>query len=427
VSGDRRFVGLVLLWQIAASSCYYTIFAATPFFREAFSLSGVALGAIVAVLTLGYTLFLVPVGTLIDARGERPVLLVGLALLAVGAAAVTVAPAYLAVLAVVIALGAAYASAIPGTNKAILEGVGTAHRNFALGIKQVGVTAGSAISAVVVTGLAGSWREGFLAIAAFAIAVNGLFFFAYRSRRPGSRAASERTDAETDDPGTDDRTSDTDADRTEPGEMGERADDEGGTLAALRRLVGYRAYRRLTAAGFFLGAALFTTVGYTVLYVAESVGTSIAFGGGVLAAVQVGGSAGRIGAGWLGDTLPGSERRATVRVLLAQTALGTVLLLGVTRVGSRLAALVAFSLLGVCVLGFTGIYYSCLGTLVPEGRIASATAGGQIALNGGALFAPPTFGLLVDSAGYDAGWGLLAVCGTIATALLLAVERGTDG
>jgi MFS family permease len=425
MSGERRFVGVVLLWQIAASSCYYTIFAATPFFQAVFSLSGVALGAIVTVLTLGYTLFLVPVGTLIDARGERPVLLVGLTLLAVGAAAVTVASSYLAVLAVVIALGAAYASAIPGTNKAILEGVGTPHRNFALGVKQVGVTAGSAISAVVVTGLAGSWREGFLAIAGFAIAVNTVFFFAYRSRRPESGADNGRTDAETDGSGMGHRASDTD--RTEPGEKGERTDGEGSTLATLQRLVGNRAYRRLTAAGFFLGAALFTTVGYTVLYVAESVGTSIAFGGGVLAAVQVGGSAGRIGAGWLGDTLPGSERRATVRVLLAQAAFGTALLLGVTRVGSRLAALVAFSLLGVCILGFTGIYYSALGTLVPEGRIASATAGGQIALNGGALFAPPTFGLLVDSAGYDAGWALLAVCGTIATVLLLAVERGADG
>ena len=83
-----------------------------------------ALGAIIAVLTLGYTLFLVPVGTLMDARGERSVLLVGLTLLAVGAGAVTVTPSYPAVLAVVIALGAAYASAMPGTNKAILEASG---------------------------------------------------------------------------------------------------------------------------------------------------------------------------------------------------------------------------------------------------------------------------------------------------------------
>ena len=124
MGGDRRFVGVVLLWRIAASSRYYTVFAATPFFREAFSLSGVALGAIVAVLTLGYILFLVPVGTLIDARGKRSALLIGLTLLAVGAGAVTVAPSYPAVLAVVIALGAAYAGAMSGTNKAILEASG---------------------------------------------------------------------------------------------------------------------------------------------------------------------------------------------------------------------------------------------------------------------------------------------------------------
>ena len=117
-------------------------------------------------------------------------MLVGLTLLAVGAGAVTVAPSYPAVLAVVIALGAAYASAMPGTNKAILAGVGAPHRNFALGIKQVGVTAGSAISAVVVAGLAGSWSEGFLAIAGFAITVSTLFFPRLSlpaSRRPGSQ------------------------------------------------------------------------------------------------------------------------------------------------------------------------------------------------------------------------------------------------
>ena len=58
-----------------------------------------------------------------------------------------------------------------------------------LGIKQVGVTAGSAISAVIVTGLAGSWRDGFLAIAGFAITVSTLFFRLSlpASRKPGSQ------------------------------------------------------------------------------------------------------------------------------------------------------------------------------------------------------------------------------------------------
>lgn len=406
---DARLVTLVLAWQVAASSCYYTVFAATPFFRDAFSLSGIAVGAIVTVLTVGYTIFLLPVGAVIDDRGEQSVLLVGLCGLAVCAGAITVAPSYPLLLGCVVCLGAAYASAMPGTNKAILEGIGAERRNLALGIKQVGVTAGSAISALLVTGAVGHWQNGFLLVASAALVVNAIFFVAYRPQHAkGGSTASETLERDggngADEPsksqGTDER-----------------------TLVTLRRLLARRSYRRLTAAGFFLGATLFTTVGYTVLYVADSIGASIAFGGVVLAVVQVAGSAGRVGAGWLADRLPGPERLVTTRVLLGQAVLGTLLLGGMTLIDSRGAALAGFALLGVFVLGFTGLYYSCMGTLVPTARIGSATAGGQMALNAGALVAPPTFGLLIDWASYDVAWLLLAACGAVATVLLVGLER----
>jgi hypothetical protein len=47
-----RTVSLVTLWQVAASICYYTVFAATPFFRSSFGLSRFAVGLVVSVLTL---------------------------------------------------------------------------------------------------------------------------------------------------------------------------------------------------------------------------------------------------------------------------------------------------------------------------------------------------------------------------------------
>jgi MFS transporter, ACS family, hexuronate transporter len=416
---DTRFVALVLAWQVAASSCYYTIFAATPFFRQAFSLSGLATGAIVTVLTLGYTAFLIPVGGVIDGRGERTVLLVALCGLVIATVAVTVVSSYPALLVVLVGLGAAYASAIPGTNKAIMDGVASGRRNFALGIKQVGVTAGSAISALIVTGIGGSWRTGFLVIAAIAVGINAIFYYAYRSRGPNGTTVT-RTD------GAGEKTSQRSVTPEERGDRDRGDEDNESTLAALGDLFAYRSYRRLTAAGFFLGATLFTTVGYTVLYVSESIGATVAFGGVVLACVQGGGSVGRIGAGWLGDRLPGSEGQATLRVLLAQAALGTVAILVVTQVDSGLTSLVAFGVLGLFVLGFTGIYYSCMGALVPSDRIASATAGGQIALNAGAVFAPPAFGFLVDSTGYEIAWGFLACCGAIATGLLLSIARNLD-
>jgi hypothetical protein len=47
-------------------------------------------------------------------------------------------------------------------------------------------------------------------------------------------------------------------------------------------------YRSLTAAGVCFGAGLFTPTGYTIFYVDEAVGASIAFGGlALLAAVFV--------------------------------------------------------------------------------------------------------------------------------------------
>jgi hypothetical protein len=125
-----------------------------------------------------------------------------------------------------------------------------------MGIKQVGVTAGSGISALIVTGLAGVlfWQAGFVVAAGVGFVVAALFALFYRG-------------------------SDTSGAATYP------------DFQALSR---NRPYRALVAAGFFLGAALFTTTGYTVLYVHEAIGASVVFGGVALALVQVFGSASRL-------------------------------------------------------------------------------------------------------------------------------------
>lgn len=379
-----RTVAIVTLWQVAASICYYTVFAATPFLRDSFGLSSFRVGLVVTTLTLGYAAFLFPFGAAIDAFGEKRPLVAGLVGLAVGVVVVTLARSYPTLLLAVFFLGAMYGTAIPGTNKAIYSRIREGRTNFAMGVKQVGVTAGSGISAVLVTGIASTrvgWHGGFLLAAGFGVLVAALFAARYR----------------------------------DGGGSGELSmPDVGG-------LVGFRPYRLLAAAGLFLGACLFTTVGYTILYVHEHVGTPVAFAGVVLAVVQAAGSVGRVASGWLGDALPGSPQRRTAGILLAQTAGCVAALAAVTLIGSPLAALVAFAVLGFFVLGFTGMYYSTMGTLVPAGEMGSATAGGQLTLTAGALVAPPAFGHLVDAAGYRSAWLLLAALGCVAAALVAPI------
>jgi len=109
----------------------------------------------VTTLTLGYAIFLLPVGALTDRFGERRTLSLGLIGLSAGMLLVAGAPTYALLLAAVFLLGSVYSTAMPGTNKAVYDSVAPGRQNMAMGIKQVGVTGGSGISALLVTGLAG--------------------------------------------------------------------------------------------------------------------------------------------------------------------------------------------------------------------------------------------------------------------------------
>ncbi|MEF8843795.1 MAG: MFS transporter [Haloarculaceae archaeon] len=337
-----RIVGVVTVWHIAASVCYYAVYAGTPLFRDAFELSGLEIGVVVAALTLGYAVFLLPFGVATDRFGEHRTLTGGLAGVALGVLAVAVAPTYPWLLVAAFLLGSMYGSATPGTNKAIFDRIDPERQHRAIGIKQVGPTVGSAVGAVLVTGLAGAflWQSGFLVAAVVGLTTAVGFFLVYRGAE-GVEATSP------DCPG----------------------------------LLSNRTYVVLLPAGICLGGAFYTTTGYTVLFVEESVGATVATGGLVLAALQVASSAGRVGAGTLADVLPGAPRVRTSSVLVVQAAGGGILYLMLPLAGTTLAASAVFVGLG--------------------------------------LFVPPTFGYLVDTSGYPAAWGFLGGLSFVAAGLVL--------
>lgn len=385
---NGKLIALVTGWQVTASVCYYALFASTTVLRDAFGLSRFLVGVLVTLAMLGYTVSLFPVGAAVDGAGEKPVMVAGLLALSAGVVGVALAPTVALLFVAAVCLGAAYATAIPATNRAIVANVPTAIRGRALGIKQVGVTAGSGLAALLVVTAApalATWHAGFFAAGLLGVVVLIVFVISYDGK-PG-------------------------------GEW---------TLPDFEGLRTNRAYVTLAAAGFFLGAALFTTVGYTTLYLTDGVGASVALAGMGFAVMQVTGSAGRVVAGGLADRLEDGEghAHASTTVLLGQAALGVLLLaaLGLP----DLTPLVAFVLVagvGATVLGFTGLYYASMTALVPDDEVGAATAGGQTTLNAGALLAPPAFGWLADTFTFGTGWLLLAGSVAVGTALLVFVRR----
>jgi predicted MFS family arabinose efflux permease len=374
-------VGLVAGWQSMASVCFYAIFAATAFVRADFGLSRTLVGVTITVTMLGYTLLLFAMGAAVDGYGERRVMVGGLLVLAFGAVGIAVAPSYPLLLLSLLLVGGAYATAMPATNRAVLAVAPSGRRNLVMSIKQVGVTVGSGLGAVLVTWMAATrfgWRGGFLVAAAVASVVALAFGHWYRG------------------------------------------DGGNGSLGVpdVRSLLARPGYRVLVAAGFFYGAAILTTTAYVVLYLTESIGAAAGVAGTVLALVQVTGSVGRLGGGALVDRLPTHDARASAAVLFGQSALGVACLAGVTAVDTDLVAVVGFATLGLFVFGIPATYYACMTALVPEDRVGEATAGGQLTINAGGLAAPPAFGYLVDTAGYTSGWLTLAGGLAVAAALV---------
>lgn len=370
VSRFWRIVTAVTVWHVAASVCYYTVYAGTPLFRSAFELTGLEVGIVIAALTLGYAVSLLPFGIATDRFGEKPTLTVGLVGLSLGVFGVAIAPTYPLLLVAAFLLGSMYGSATPGTNKAIFDRIEPDRQHRAIGIKQVGPTVGSAVGALLVTGAAGAlfWQFGFLAAGAVGIATAAVFLRAYRRSGPGEATSPD-----------------------------------------FRALSSNRPYLVLLLAGACLGAAFYTTTGYVTLFVGDSVGTSVAVAGTVLASTQVAGSIGKVAVGTLADVLPGPARVRTGGILAVQAAGGGVLYFVLPSAGTAIAAGVVFAGIGVLVLASTGLYYSCLSTLVEEEKLGAASAAGQLAVTVSGLFAPPAFGYLLDVSGYAAAWSLLGV------------------
>ena len=380
-----RLVGTITGWQVTASVIYYSVYVATPFFKQTYGLTAFEVGLTITALTVSYAIFLLPLGAMVDRIGERWMLTAGLAGLSFGAIVVAFSWSYLSLLAAVFVLGSVYGTAIPGTNKAIFDQIAAGRQNLAMGIKQVGITAGSGISAVFITSIAAvaTWQVGFLGAALFGLAIAVIFGASYRV--PVDAGVASFPD-----------------------------------FKAIARSGPYRA---LTASGFFLGVGLFTTTAYTILYLNESVGLSVAAGGLVLAGIQVTGSVGRVLTGWIADRVEGTPQAVTIRILLLQAVGGVISFGAVVWFRSPTLAVVSLLFVGFFAVGFTAMYYSCLGTLVPPAEMGGATAGAQLALTLGSVVGPPTFGYLADTLGYTSGWTMLMLAGAVGVAFILQLFR----
>ena len=346
--------------------------ALSPAIRTHFGLTLSQIGIMLAAEWVGTLLTLLAWGIAADRFGERIVLGAGLA----GCAAFLAASAYATSfgwLVVFLALAGAWGSSVnSASGRAVMQWFQPGQRGLALGIRQTAIPAGGLVAALVLPHL--GVESGLLFLAAFCLlgGIAGVLTVREPHETQLPQEAVEWT------------------------------------------LKDRRLWKLSAGSGLYLVTQV-AIIGFVVLFLHDARNVSAAAAAAVLAAIQVGAAALRIGAGRWSDVL--GSRAVPLRRLGVATALATGVVAALT--GASLWILVpAFVVAGGLSMSWNGLSFTAAAELAGGRRSGAAIGFQQSVLSGVGAAAPVAFAALVAATSWRAGFALAAVCPLLALPLL---------
>ncbi|HEX9417218.1 MAG TPA: MFS transporter [Gaiellaceae bacterium] len=337
--------------------------------RSRYDLSLEETGVALAAPSFGTLPALIPWGHLADRIGERPVATTGLALAAGALAGAATTPSYPAFLALLVVAGAFGSAASAASGRAVMFWFERRQRGLALGIRQTAVPLGGLVASLALPALvhAGGLRAALLLLAGFA----------------GVGAAASLLMREA--PGL------------QPGEE---------IVSDLHPLRDRRVLRLLVASGLLIAGQVAAT-GFTVLFLHEQHGLSIAAAAGVLAGAQALGGVARIAAGHWSDRV--GTRAVPLRMLGVALA---VALLATAAAASGPAAIAAAVLVlaGGLGMSWNGLSFTAATELSGHAQAGAAVGVQQSALNGAGSIVAVAFAAIVAATSWQAAFALVALC-----------------
>ncbi|HEY5701068.1 MAG TPA: MFS transporter, partial [Gammaproteobacteria bacterium] len=194
--------------------------------------------------------------------------------------------------------------------------------------------------------------------------------------------------------------------------------------APVKRVMAHPVLRRYTIAAFAYAGCQLSAGAFMVVFLTESHGMSLTLAGLVLAAMQVGGFAGRLIWGAL------SGRYVSPRAMLAGLGVMAAVFLILTAVMTtewpRTVVLMIAVLMGMSTFGWNGIMLSEIATHSPPGLAAETTAGMQFVMFGGIVIFPVSFGVLAANTGYSSAFMLLALLAIWGAVLLIRMPKRVE-
>jgi sugar phosphate permease len=352
--------------------------ALSPALRDEYALSLGEVGVALSAVAIGVMLTLLPWGVLTDRIGERPVLAIGLTGTAIALAAAAFAPSFEALVAGLFAAGMLGASATGASGRAVMGWFGRGERGLALGIRQMALPLGGALSSLTLP-----WMAGLGGVRAALLWLAGLSLAAAVAALVWMR----------------------DAPPPPPG-IPARA----GPVPTRDR----RAWR-LGAASGLLVIGQSALLGFVVLFLVDERGMDYGLAAGGLAVLQLGGALARLAAGRRSD-VEGLRIPLLRRIALADA----VLIAGVAALvsGPGLLLYPVLALAGVTAMCWNGLAFTVAAEIAGRRRAGTAVSLQNTIVSVGGAIAPAAFGTLVAATSWTAGFALCAAAPVVAFAVL---------
>jgi MFS transporter, ACS family, hexuronate transporter len=342
------------------------------------SLTKTQIGMMPSALFIGQAIAAIPIGFLVDRFGSRILLVVLSFLTGISFLIMTLAQSFWIVLILTILGGIGYGGMHPATNKGIVFWFPMKQRGVSMGIKQMSITIGSALSGALLLPMANhfGWRNSLFVSCIILIILGMLTYYFFKD--PIAK------------------------------DLKTKSHFWNFICHSLKEIIRNKPLLWISICAMGLIGAQVSFNTYIILYLYENIELSLLLSGWLLVVSELAGSIGRVAWGGISDKWLNGNRLIVLIIISFISLLMNSILAILPKGVSFLTLIPIITILGFALSGFNGIWMNIASELVPV-NFAGIASGFSITVGClGVILIPPLFGITVDYSGsYLIGWILL--------------------
>lgn len=388
-----KMLGWLLIAQILVALVGRGLAPISPFIASDLRLTNAQVGLLPSALFAGQMLVSIPSGLLVDRIGTKKLIFIVCLVLGVFYMIASLFNSYWLILICIVIGGMAYGTMHPVTNRGILYWFPQRRRGMAMGIKQMGITFGSALAAVVLLPMAAasSWRIALASGCLCLIAVGALSYFKYQESP------------------------------VQPKLKGSNPDK---LLTQIKGVAKYPPLLLISLVAFIINGSQMSLNIYLLFYVGNELLFGLAIAGTMFVLSEAGGSIGRIVWGTISDTFFGGSRFPVMFILTLFAFSGSLSMIFLKPDTPVWLLGILIFIFGFAVSGFNGLWMNIATELTPPEKAGLASGFSLTIGSMGVMILPPVFGWIADlNKSFTASWLFMAGLMLLAIILLLGLRR----